>query len=148
MIIFKELDKLMNEFSENIAAEVSEKRMYEVAEVKAIAKTRLWFAITQCLQLQVTEAENRRRGLVQLYHDQRLPNWKRIKLQAELAEVTAEKKDANRLLHTMADYNEYEQLRHYIRDKYGYEALKDFYDNYCNKEEFKNRKGTALKPGF
>lgn len=137
MEIFKELHERMDAFAENIAKEVAEKRFYEIAEVKAIAKTRLWFAIYDCLQLQVTDKEKELRKLVEEYGKAK---GNRIQLGTVIAKVTSEKKDANRLMHTMQDYNEYEQLKKYVKEKCGENIFMDFVNNYLEKPENRKRK--------
>lgn len=132
MDIFNELHSRMDFFADEIAKEVSEKRYYEVAEIRAIAKTRLWFAIYDCIQLQVTEKENERKKLVNEYAKAKED---RIKIGAVLSKVNAEKKEANRLLHTMKNYNEYEQLKHFVKNRIGKEVFDDFIKNYLNRPE-------------
>jgi hypothetical protein len=139
MDIFKELHEALDAFAENIAKEIAEKRFYEMGEVKAIAKTRLWSALFECLQLQVTEKEKERRKLVEEYAKAK---GDRIVLGAKIAKVNSEKADANRLMHNMRDYNHFEQLKKYLNAKYGNEVWKDFRDNFLNKDE--NR----LKPFY
>lgn len=148
MDIFKELHDRMDYFAENIAAEVAEKRYYEIAEVKAIAKTRLWFAITDCLELQVTDAENRRRLLIDAYGKPGLPQWRKLELASEISKVNSEKGDANRLLHTMQDYSAFEQMKNYIRQQFGQDSLESFFNSYYNLPENRKRKGAIkhLKP--
>ncbi len=140
MNIFKELHETMDFFAENIAAEVSEKRLYEVAEIKDIAKTRLWIAISECLQIQVTDAEKRRRDAVAEYGKPGIPHWKKVEMGAQIAKINAEKKDANRLMHTIQDYDAFEQLKFYVKDKIGQEYYDDFFENYYNRPENKKRK--------
>jgi len=139
MTIFKELHKRMDAFAENIAKEVAEKRFYEIEEIKAIAKTRLFWAIHDCLQIQVTEKEKERRELVEAY-GKVSGSHKTIKIGVEISKVNAEKKDANRLMHTIQDYNEYEQLKHYVKDKFGENAFFDFVNNYLDRQENRKRK--------
>jgi len=136
MDIFKELHETMDAFAEVIAKEVAEKRFYEVAEVKAIAKTRLWSAIFECLNLQVSNAEIERRKLVEEYADAK---ENRIEIGAKLAKVNAQKADANRLMHNLRDLNRFEQLRKYVKEKFGISAWKDFRDNYLNTDEYRIR---------
>jgi len=144
MNLFKELHNIMDEFSEKIAIEISEKRMFQISEIKAIAKVHLWFSIKECLKLQITELEKKHRHLSELYNNQNVPNYKKIKIASDLNKLKSEKKDANKLLHIIFDYDEYTQLKKYIEQKYGYSILEDFYENYCNSDSFKKRKTENL----
>jgi hypothetical protein len=137
MDIFKELHETMDAFAETIAKEVAEKRFYEVAEVKAIAKTRLWSAIYECLHLQVSDAEIKRRGLIEQYGTAK---ENRIEIGVKLAKLNSVKADANRLIHNMRDYNHFEQLKKYLKNTYGHQAWKDFRDNHLNTDEYRIRK--------
>ena len=137
-MIVKDLNKIretIEDFAKNIAEEVAHKRYYEVDEIKAIATTRLTLALNELVGMQLLDMESDMVGLVKMYQDPSVPGWKKFKLQGEIAELKLKIKQNNRLKSSFEDYNEYKQLVHYVRDKYGNDVFQDFCDNYRNKEE-------------
>jgi hypothetical protein len=148
----KDFNKVMHaidDFAKNIAEEVANIRYYEVDRIKAIAATRLNFAIQELLHFQLLGYEEEKAKLVEVYLDRATPNWKKEKLKKEITALNLVIKKNNRLKTTFADYNEYEQLRHYVMDKFGIPAIKDFQDNYVNRGEnakhIKMRSNNPLK---
>ena len=85
--------------------------------------------------MQWLEYEEERAKLKDVYLNPRTPNWKKEELKKEITKLNLVIKQNNRLKSTFADYNEYEQLRHYVMDKFGVSAIKDFQDNYLNRGE-------------
>lgn len=134
----KDLNKVraaIEDFAKNIAQEVADIRYYEVDRIKAIASTRLNLAIQELLQLQLLDYEQEKAELVDEYLKSATPNWKKEKLKKEITKLNLVIKQNNRLKATFRDYNEYEQLRHYVIDNFGIPAIKDFQDNYLNRGE-------------
>jgi glutamyl-tRNA reductase len=132
---FNKVRAAIDDFAKNIAQEVADIRYYEVDKIKAIAATRLNFAVQELLQMQFLDYEQEKAKLVDQYIDPHIPNWKKEKLKRQITALNLEMKQNNRLRATFADYNELRQLSHYIIDKYGKEVLHDFRNNYLNKGE-------------
>ena len=134
------VNKTIEDFAENIAKEISEIRFYEVAHVKAIAKTRLWLAIKECLKYEVWSEQEKMQELKEKLD--KVPGYLKPKVQTELAKAKLEMKQQSRLLGCMSNYDEYEQLRHYLIDRIGREYWEDFKDNYLNRDEYRQRRGS------
>lgn len=132
---FNKAKLTIEDFAKNIAEEISGIRYYEADRIKAIAATRLLFALQELLKMQLLENEEDRAKLKDVYLNPATPNWKKEKLKKEITKLNLVIKQNNRLKTTFADYNEYEQLRHYVMDKFGVPAIKDFQDNYVNRDE-------------
>jgi hypothetical protein len=132
---FNKVRDAIDDFARNIAQEVADIRYYEVDKIKAIAATRLNFAVQELLQLQFLDYEKQKATLVDQFINRHTPNWKKEKLKRQITALNLEMKQNNRLRATFADYNEYRQLSHYIIDKYGKDVLHDFRENYLNKGE-------------
>lgn len=132
---FKKAKQAIDDFANNIAEEISVIRYFEVDKIRAIAITRLIFALQELLQMQLLEYEEERAILKDVYLNPSTPNWKKEKLKKEITKLNLTIKQNNRLKATFADYNEYEQLRHFVMDKFGVPAIKDFQDNYLNRGE-------------
>lgn len=130
---FNKVREAIDDFAKNIAEEVADIRYYEVDRIKAIASTRLNLAIQELLQMHLFDLEQEKAQLVDVYLDRNTPNWKKEKLKKEIANLNVELKMSNRLKCTFGDYNEYKQLRHYIKEKIGQDVLDDFAANYLNK---------------
>lgn len=140
MDIFKELDEAQARWAEVIANEVADRRFYDIKEVAAYAKIKLNMAIMELLTIQVNDLEQQRNGLAKAYVDKSLPVYKRMEIAGQLAELNPKKKALNRILHTISDYDEFRQLKNYIVEKFGKEALHEFFDNYVDRPEFKTNK--------
>lgn len=132
---FNKVKDAIDDFAKNIAEEVANIRYYEVDRIKAVASTRLNFAIQELLQLQLLDNEEEKAKLVDQYINPSIPNWKKEKLKRQITALNLEIKKSNRLRATFADYNEYRQLSHYLIDKFGVQILEDFRANYLNKGE-------------
>jgi hypothetical protein len=123
-----EIDKIIEDFAKNIAEEIATKRFYEVDEVKAIATTRLSFALAEILKMQVLEQEDKRAELRAVFNDPKTPIWKRRKVMAELTLLNNEIKKVNKAVSARKDFDEYQKLRYFVRQKFGYDALSEFYN--------------------
>jgi len=122
-----EINKIIEDFAKNIAEEVATKRFYEVDEVKAIATTRLSFALTEILKMQVLEQEDKRAELRAVFNDPGTPIWKRRKVMAELTLLNNEIKKVNKAVAARREFNDYQQLRYFVRQKFGQDTLAEFY---------------------
>jgi hypothetical protein len=122
-----EIDKIIEDFAKNIAEEVATKRFYEVEEVKAIATTRLTFALTEILKQQVLSQEDKRAELRAIFNDPKTPAWKQRKVMAELTLLNTEIKKVNKAVSARREYDEYQKLRYFVRQKLGQDALNEFY---------------------
>lgn len=123
-----EINRVIEDFAKNIAEEVATKRFYEIDEVKAIATTRLSLALTEILQMQVLEQEDKRAQLTAVFTDPKTPKWKRQKVMGELATLNAEIKKVNKAVAARKDFNEYQRLRYFVQHRYGYDVLTEFYN--------------------
>lgn len=122
-----EINKIIEDFAKNIADEVATKRFYEVEEVKAIATTRLSLALTEILQMQVLSQEDKRAELRAIFNDPKTPPWKQRKVMAELTVLNTEIKKVNKAVTARKEYNEYQKLRHFVKERFGYDVLIEFY---------------------
>lgn len=133
--VFKKLDEAQSKWARVIADEVADRRFYDIKEVAAYAKVKLNMAIMDLVTIQVSDLEQQRSGLAAAYVDTTLSTHKRMEIASQLAEINHKKKSLNRLVHTMGDYDEFRQLKNYVSEKFGLDALHDFFDNYANKPE-------------
>jgi len=123
---YKEIHASLDYFAENIAKEISEKRYYEIEEIKAKAKTRLWFAITDCLSITINDSEEKKRKLVSEY--QNCNDSRKIHIGIEISKLNSKIKDANKVIMLQRDYEEYEMLKKYVKDNYGNEVMQSFFE--------------------
>lgn len=134
----KDISKIretISSFAKSIAVEVADKRYYNVDEIKLIAETRLEFALWDIVQINVLLFESEKERLIVEYTDPSTPNWRKQKLQGEIRRIGNAKKKFNRVHSSLSDYNEYRQLKTFVTTKFGEEVLRDFIDNFLNKEE-------------
>ncbi len=129
----QELDKIINFWAETISQELSERRFLEVDDFSIFAKTRLFQAIFDCVKLDIQEIENKRIEMVETYG--KLKGKDKFNFGTKIARVNLEQKRANRLKHSLRDYDEYKQLTKFITENYGWDVMKDFFDNYLDRKE-------------
>lgn len=134
MIYFTQLEDAIKKFARIISIELTERKYYEVEQFEAFAKTRLYFAISEIVKLESEDLAEKRRGLVEALHTN-IPYYKKKEIQAQLAELKPKLAELNRVNKSCEDYTEYAQLQHYIKEKFGAEHVKDFFENYLNRNE-------------
>lgn len=132
------LDKIIDSWAESISNEISERKFINIKEFKSFAKVRLFQSISDCIKIDIENLEDKRISLIDKVKTSK--GKARNIMQTKLLKVNLEKKRANRLKHSLRDYNEYKQLSSYIKQRYGWDVMKDFYDNYLDKpKNMKNK---------
>jgi hypothetical protein len=138
MIHFNALEASIRYFSEMIATELAERRIYDPKEFGAFIKTRFYAAMNELVRIESSDLEQRRNGLVEAYTSN-LPAFKKRELKNQLATLTPKLKELNRLRKSLDDYNEYKQLKGFVREKFGEAELDNFFQNHLKKENHEIR---------
>ena len=133
MIYFKVLEDTIKHFAELMAAELAERRIYDKKEFEAFIKTRLYVALSDLVKIESSDLEKQRNGLVEAYSSN-LPSFQKKELRNQLSTLTPRLKELHRLRKSFDDFNEYKQLKKFIKDKYGAEELENFFQNHLTKD--------------
>lgn len=132
---FDEIEARIKTFSDDIAKEIAQKRFYEMEDVRAIAKTRLYLALSEVVEMFVIEMEDERLTLVEQYNNPDVPNWKKEKIKARLSVLNNQHKKYKRANHSFEDYNDYQRLKDYLKRNGHEQILQSFFDKQCAPRE-------------
>jgi len=124
-----EINKIIEDYAKNIADEVAYKRFYEIDEVKAIAKTRLSFALTEILKLSVSEYENEAVRLKEIYTDPKTCGKEKFAIGGQLSVLNNKIKKYKKAKVAQEEGEEYRMLKKFVKDRFGPEALVEFFAN-------------------
>jgi hypothetical protein len=133
MIYFKVLEDSIKHFAEMISAELAERRIYDPKEFEAFIKTRLYAAVYELVKIESSDLEARRNVLVDAYTSN-IPEYRKKELRNQLSTLKPRLKELHRLRKSFDDYNEYKQLKGFVREKFGPEELDNFFQNHLKKE--------------
>jgi hypothetical protein len=139
---YKKLDAVVEDLSNIIAQEIADRRMRDTKDVAAYAKTRLYIAIKECLKIQLSSLEIRKAELSKMAQSPQSNGYQKAYAHSELAIIKKQLKEIHLTLSGITDFDEYKQLKRFVREKYGYDALQDFVANWLNEDEYRNRKRT------
>ena len=116
-----------------IAAELAERRIYDQKDFEVFIRTRMYAALHQLVKIESFELEEKRKNLVDAYTSD-IPASQKRKLKHQLSLLTPRLKELHRLRKSFDDFNEYKQLKGFVKDKYGVEELDNFFQNHLKKE--------------
>ena len=133
MVYFQALEDSIKKFSELIATELAERRIYDPKEFEAFIKTRMYFALHELVKIESSDLEQQRKGLVDAYTSALPANYKK-QLRDQLSALTPKLKEMNRLRKSFDDFNEYKQLKGFVKEKFGEEELTNFFQNHLKKD--------------
>jgi hypothetical protein len=133
MIYFNALEDSIRHFAEMIAAELAERKIYDQKEFEAFIKTRMYAALNEMVRIETSDLEKRRNTLVEAYTSN-VPAFRKRELKNQLASLTPKLKELHRLRKSFDDYNEYKQLKGFVKEKFGEEELDNFFQNHLKKE--------------
>lgn len=135
----KRLEEILTHHATEITADLSGRKTYNVDEVRAMITTRLYSAMYDFSKTNHLALCQKRASMVEEYGrlHRMSDKSKAIQHGTKIAKVNEAKKKANYLYQTLKNYNEFQQLRHYILDKFGEEVMTDFTVNYLDKPENK-----------
>jgi hypothetical protein len=128
MTVYK-INDIIDDFAKSIAEEIGQKRFYEISEVKAVAKTRLSFALTEILAVSVDKYEGEQARLKEIVADPTVTGHYRAEISRKLGVVNDKLKKYRKAIKAREEGDEYDKLKSFVRDKYGTEALNDFFKN-------------------
>jgi len=116
-----------------ISAELAERRIYDPKEFEVFIKTRLYAALHELVKIESSDIESRRNGLVKEYTSN-IPEFQKKELRNQLSTLKPKLKELHRLRKSFDDYNEYKQLKGFVKEKFGAEELDNFFQNHLKKE--------------
>jgi len=133
MVYFNALEDSIKHFAEMIAAELAERRIYDQKEFEVFIKTRMYAALHELVRIETFDLEEKRKSLVDAYTSD-VPASQKRQLKDQLSILTPRLKELHRLRKSFDDFNEYKQLKGFVKDKYGAEELDNFFQNHLKKE--------------
>src|SRR3982751_5438305 len=122
MIYFKVLEDSIKDFAEMMSAELTERKIYDKKDFEIFIKTRLYLALQQLVKIESLNLEERRKGLVDEYTSD-IPASQKNQLKRQLSLLTPRLKELHRLRKSFDDFNEYKQLKGFVKEKFGVDAL-------------------------
>jgi hypothetical protein len=137
---YKKLDAVVEDFSNIIAQEIADRRMRDTKDVAAYAKTRLYIAIKECLKIQLSTLEIKKAELSKVAQSPESNGYQKAYAHSELAIIKKQLKEIHLTLSGITDFDEYKQLKRFVRVKYGDEVMRDFCENWLNEDEYRKAK--------
>jgi hypothetical protein len=125
----EEIEKIIDDFAGNISQEIATKRFYEIDEVKAIAKTRLSFALTEVINLSLSECQDQAAALKARYTTPGISGKEKFKIGGELAVLNNKIKKYNKVITARREASEYYALKTFVRKNYGDDTMQAFYNS-------------------
>jgi len=132
----KSVDSVINDWCGVISEDIAERRFYDKAEVKAYASVKLKEAVHSIIDLQTVDLEKERADLAARYARPSQPTHILENIKRLLSEVNFKIKQRNRFLALMEDNSEYKALKKYVNNRFGQDAMNDFYNKINNNEDF------------
>jgi hypothetical protein len=132
MTYFNALEDSIKHFAEMIAAELAERKIYDQKEFEVFIRTRMYIALHELLKIESSELEEKRKGLVDAYTSD-IPASQKKQLRHQLSILTPRLKELHRLRKSFDDFNEYKQLKGFVKEKFGAEELDNFFQNHLKK---------------
>jgi len=133
MIYFKALEDSIKDFAEMMTAELAERKIYDQKDFEIYIKTRLYFALQELVKIESFSLEEKRKGLVDEYTSD-IPAHQKKQLKRQLSMLTPRLKELHRLRKSFDDFNEYKQLKGFVKEKFGADELDNFFQNHLKKE--------------
>ena len=133
MIYFNALEESIRHFAEMMAGELTDRRIHDRQEFEAFIKTRLYAALHELVKIESSDLEKKRNRLVETYTSN-IPEFRKKELRNQLSTLTPKLKELHRLRKSFDDYNEYKQLKGFVKERYGEEELDNFFQNHVKKE--------------
>jgi hypothetical protein len=121
-------EKLITEFSNSLAKEISERKIYDIAEITTLIKMRLEFVLRDLMTAYSTQAETEYMNMLNQQSKNKIGSLEYIKLGYKLAAAKQKKASANRAANNMGREDDYHNLKQFILSEYGEEALTKFYE--------------------
>jgi hypothetical protein len=123
----QEINRIIEDFAKNIAEEVATKRFYEIEEVKAIATTRLSFALTEILRVSVSIYEDEAAKLKAIYTHPDTNGKEKFEIGGQLAVLNHKIKKFKKAKVAQEEGEEYNKLKIFVKHRFGQEVLAEFF---------------------
>ena len=120
--------KIITEFSEQLAKEIAERKIYDFAEISSLIEVRTKFCIRDLMREYSTQAESDYIKLLEEQSKNRIGSTAYISLGYKLSAAKQKKAAANRAANNMGREDDYENLKRFVSHKFGKEALNDFFN--------------------
>lgn len=135
-ITLSDVDSILEVYANNISKEIIERKVFDVEEIKLLLKIRLLFFFNEYMRMLSDDMDDEYRRLKILVQSKSTPVNKIEGYKKRLIDIKGQRANINRGLTALKEYDEYRQLKIFVRDKYGCEVIEDFYHNYLNNNDF------------
>lgn len=132
----KNIDTIISEWANVIAIDIAERRFYDKGEVAAYAKTKLFTAISECINIQVDNLIRERTDLTIEFNLPTTAVHRKMKIQAKLTELNLKIKERRYYQEKTKDTGECKALKKYINNRFGKDVMDDFYYKINNDIDF------------
>lgn len=120
--------KIITEFSEKLAQEISERKIYDLEEISNLIRVRLKFCIRDLIMEYSTQAEIEYIKLLDEQSKHKIGSIQYISFGYKLSSAKQKKAAANRAANCMGRNDDYQNLKDFISHKFGKNALNEFYN--------------------
>lgn len=134
MNIYQKIENTKKKWAEIITKEIVDREFIDAGAVSTFIETRMDIAMNDIVALQISGYENDLNYWQSRYKNMNLSKKERQEALQHIIAIKPKKKQLNRYLHTVKDNDTLVLLKKYVKDTFGEEALKSFYDSLKIKE--------------
>lgn len=120
--------KIITDFSEQLAKEIAERKIYDFAEISSLIQVRTKFLLRDMMSEYSTQAERDYLKLLDEQSKNRLNSAAYVQMGYKLSAAKQRKAAANRAANNMGREDDYQKLKNFVSHKFGKEALNDFFN--------------------
>ena len=120
--------KIITDFSESLANEIAQRKIYDLEEISILIQTRTRFLLRDMMNEYSTEAEKEYLKLLDQQSKNNLNSTAYVQMGYKLSAAKQRKAAANRAANNMGRDDDYQKLKDFIINKFGEEVLNDFYN--------------------
>lgn len=127
----------IKQFANELSIELSKRNLFDIDEVSAVISARMSGFVTTVVKAHSTDAENQYIELLEKQSKVPLHSKEYVKIGYKLSLLKNKKARANRAVYSIKSVDQLPRLKKFIKDKYGVEVLKEFYqiDEPTDKDE-------------
>lgn len=120
--------KIITDFSEQLANEISQRKIYDFKEISNLIKVRTKFALRNIMNEYSTDAELEYLKLLNQQSKNKINSADYVKMGYKLSVAKHRKASANRAVNNMGRNDDYQRLKNFVSHKFGAESLNEFFN--------------------
>ncbi len=138
--------KSIDDFAKQLAKEISERPSFDIEEIVTLIAVRVNDAMMTFVGEHSINLEKEYQALLKEARTYKINTPKYIDIGYRIAEIKSKKSLANRAHHNVDQDQKYYQLQKFIKEKYGNEAMIEFYEKLSTMVVQKSSSHSIINP--